>query len=1131
MLHRTCVYARKRHAPPRFVVPCILSSSDCCGARSTDDFSMASAAAARLQHLLHSFVSHNLDHGVKKLVPDSCNDVSPATSLVVALDATETLECLPFYAASLQPLSLNDGILQLTHVPLLTHAPRASKRATFTSLLQFLGSVVEAHLHIFLQDVSAGPPFRDPSVAVSAPVRRRGSSADSLDEEEAESDQEEDSCAATPQGCDGGPRVNFIAWVALEVHRRLAAEAESSLRERRARGGTAAVDAGVRTAAYAQWEQAVRCGCLDALAPHVTGPASPTDAVDDGCAAAEEKCEGGGAGAAALKCSLDAYRDSEDVFTNEPHFFSTLVRTKLLPYVKERVTGQVTCGSVDENGVALAAELRQWARSSTRVSVASSTSFAVTEGDEHSKDDLDPAPVPAFQAGSWKRLVQLLLGRTVLPMLDGGDVYEESGLLRPQTPALVAAYVAAAVVSSLVPGVVSAASRWLDSVLLSVHRGELSSRTTTDQRLCSSFQEQEEEEEEGAAAVQHALDVCVRSLQVVPLPLCDGLDAGQRSDAQVAGGWLLPSPGGGGGGGRGAASPLQAWRHDAHGARVSGWRRAVVLPGLSIAATRICSLAPVQSSYLFSVQNGARHAGTSDATTPAGSCVASPAGALTSLLVRDAQLDASAVPGHRGTATATITVSVLSAASLRTVEWLLLFTELPDDEVKLDRIRASVNASVLTGWVVLVVQASVAKATLTTIESAWGSAERPVLVLSAVGQWGLQQLSLCFDEEANTAFTDPCALRGVRRGDRCNGFDGCGVAALLLLHTEHREQLLFVVGATGLANTESVEHGKAHPVDSPQARADAKASPPAPPLPSMSMFYADSSSGDDEHNTSTSSSNLRHGSDESRDNDNSSSSSSNSSNSNSNSGGSSCFSTPSCSVEASARERAARRLVAWYGNTESDMPFFPVVTRSVLLGATTRGTQRELTYLVVYWWRLLLHRLVLPHELAAAVNARGSRSANVAAMQCLDTCIATMGLSTSQTLPCAHGTQLHRLHLLRVLREALWSYELLAIQHDEDGRSLDEAWATLQQWVRTADKLPAVVAGGEPRNEDSEESGHTFTSANSSAESWLQVQSAYLALGGCIDELCRTVVLAGAAASSEEDAAGEANDLSFLPMI
>ncbi|KPA79480.1 hypothetical protein ABB37_05312 [Leptomonas pyrrhocoris] len=1068
---------------------------------------MASAAAARLQDLLQSFISHNLDHGTKKLVPDSGGE---AASYTVALDAADMLEGLPFYAAHLRPLLRFGSTSVFPTKELMEDASNSTERVAFASVLQFLGGVVERHLCTFAQAVSAGPSFAHLSSRASS-AHTPSSSTSSLDSTE-ETHSRDDvlpghaaaAAAAALSGFDGGPRVNFVAWVALEVYRHLAAEAEASLRERGRVGcGAAASDAAVCTDGYFEWKQIQRERLHAALAS--TAAAASCNGSSSTADVAEDINQKKVAAAPAL-LPLDPFDDPDDLFTSDPHFFSSFIRQRLLPYVKQHVTRE----EVNRERADLAEELRHWVRFP-----ASITSFPAT-CDVHRDAELPKKmevhgernhlnnPTSGPMVNVWKRLVQLLLGSAIAPVLAGNDVYAADGLVQPQTPVQVAAYVAAAVMVSLAPGVVGSMTRWLDQIISSVNGDCAPSSSVKVGRRTH------EGDAECVEAMHHALDVCTRSVQVVPFPLCDGRDADVRADTQLAGGWLLPSfsssyaTAGGGP----ATSPLAVRRQDTHGQGLHRQRRAVLLPGLSIAATRISSVACGLPS---SAQSTTVAGGAPDAAAPAGTCVVSPAHALGQFLVKEAQLDAAALAPCCDAKYAAVTtpVSALHESSLCCVEWLALFTELPDDREQLTEIRASVDVGVPSGWVVLVVRASVAKATQSWVESTWGSADRPVLLLSAVGQWGLQQLSLRFDVEANTPFTDLRALRGVRlRDGAAKGTASCGVAALLLhshqyapslnaqdttpqcgtqraprrrqqiLYTELREQLLFVVGAVACE-----EVVNAVP---PTRNAEVRTSSPRQPLPTTSMFFADSSEYEEEEENTTSSADVHHSHSYT-------------------SSGSSNFSTHSTHTTLSSREGATRKMARWYNS--ADVPPFPFVTRSLLLGAVPRGAQRELIYHFWYWWRLLLHQLVLPADLSSAVDSRGVCGANVAAIRYVDTCALSVGSTRANSSATAgpFGTDARhprRLHALRVLREALWSYELLAEQHDGAGRRLDEAWAALQRWV----------VADEPR----------FQPSSETAESWLQVQSAYVALGNCIDDLCGTVVLA---------ADSHSTDLSFLPVI
>jgi hypothetical protein len=1111
--------------------------------------SAAATAAARLQELLHSFLSHDPEHGVKKFVPDSCRtDASSSPpSYTIVLDAAEMLEHLPFYAASLAPRpSFSNGTA-----------------VTSTSLLQFIGSVVERHLHTFIHDIATGPSFVDLSHTSSLAFKHDATANDtsSAEEEEDGSARSSVEAAAAPpcSGYDGGYRVNFVAWVALEVYRHLATEAAVSLRERQvSAGAAAALDAGVRTATYVQWESALH----ERLASAV--PRSAAVVVEEG--------EGGGvrgehhhssegakvqraAAAAFLPIPLEAYHDVDDVFTNEPHFFSSFIRKHLLPCIRQHVMSART----EADAATPAATLRQWLRSPAATAMRSPAfpacdSDSVHVGAECQQERGEEKVVGRTRASSfpthrWQQLVQLALGSSIKPTLEGQDVYDASGLLRPQTPVQAAAYAAAAVVVSLTPAVVGPATRWLDQTLSSI----CDSRSTGDlvkSKRCR--RANDDEEAECAEAMRRALNTCTRSVQVIPFPLCDGHDADVHAEAQIAGGWLLPS----------SFSPMQVQCQGTYGQGIHTPRGMVVLPGLAVAATRIRSIAAELLCATHACGGGGARP---DAATPGGTCVVSPAGALAQLGIHGAQLDEAAVAAS----TTTPAVSVLDASSLRCVEWMLLFTELPGEREQLEKIRASVNAAVCVGWVLLIVQRSVAKATLSWVESSWGSAQRPVLLLSAVGQWGLQQLSLRFEARVNTAFTDPRALRGVRRSGKDSNWpvgqqqqhgdhshQCCGVATLLvgshkyapsasmtvastqsgrresaalrggqarqqIVYTELREHVLVVVGVVVQKEAEGAVRegavGRAcRSTDKSEATPTLQQRTPATHPSLTSMRFADTSEEDEETPESSSGS--------------ISSSSSNSS-----------FSAHSTgSTTPSLRERAAQKAVRWYC-CGGGLPPLPSVTHSVLVGATTRGSQRELTYHFWCWWRHLLHQLVLPPGMGTAVPAQGSRCANVAAMRWLDAWTGSGGetevkAAAAATRPCSDRTLLpprHR-HLLRVLRQALWSYELLATQHDGEGKGVDEAWTALQRWVEVDGDSPG---GSLAKCEVAHSAIHVreppLAPFCTHTESWLQVQSAFIALGNCMDELCSTVVLVGDRDSVDD--AAEANTgttgLSFLPMI
>ncbi|KAK7200386.1 hypothetical protein NESM_000092700 [Novymonas esmeraldas] len=946
-----------------------------------------------------------------------------------------------------------DAAEALALVPFSVAAGRHGESAA-SSFLLYLGDVVGRHLRAFISDISIGPSFAD--LRTAAARRCRGADDDGT---HLSGRFDED----VHRG-GGGPCVTLVAWTALEVYRLLAQDAESALRSRRSAGGSTCADAGVRTDVYVQWEREVR-----ELAPAAVASMPWCDAADTGAGTSS-----GDQWREALRTvSAAASARLGDVAAAHPNLLYEMMCTEVLPAMLQRLQG---CDDRSGRAAALARVHERLQRAPPR----------------HDAERLQPV------SSLFADAVVLLLGGAAEALVDSGGRVglwtsgDGTTAHAAATPAHTSAIVAAAIGDRTAASLLGPAHRWIESII--------PGRTSAEPPLLLP-------EEVRTEAVTHALDVCMRAVQLVSFPLCDGGDAEaplSLASCGTAGGWLVPS----------TSSPLHVRTMPGFGVRRQ--RRAVVLPGLSIAATRVRSLA---ADCPQRTRAGA--APTPDAAVPAGTCVWSPAHALERRLswTEEQQLSASAVASCCDDTHAPFTpVSAVGESHLRPVALLVLFESLPTDAVALVQLRAALDAEARVGWVVLVVQASVPKAAQLCVEEGWGTETRPVLLLSAVGRWGLQQLALRFAVQPNTAATDVRALRGVRRS--CGGVGRvtprrprrvCGVAALplrgqeyarpsstssdgsavasprdrSLRHTryalgwsEAREHYLFIVG-------ECDDDGDG---DAAVSRSDAPAPPPSsppaspsPPLPAMSMYLR----SDAEETLSSEATDTASG------------------------GSSSSSSSSAFSDSITAAEAREALLPVWCG--DAGVPVIPFVVSSVLVGAATRGAQQELLYSVCYHWRLLLHLLLLPEPLGRPVRMGGERGAVVTAIQTLDALQrqpANTSASPAAAAVTATGAPV-RDRVLSALKDALLSHELLALQHGPAARTAEAAWEAIF-----------------PRPHATPDEAREADGTDSPVESWLAVQSALLALADCVGELSRTVVLGGGTVES-----GEAHRPFFFPMV
>ncbi|XQJ27534.1 hypothetical protein NXY56_003534 [Leishmania guyanensis] len=1065
---------------------------------------MSSAAATHLQRLLDGYVSATLDCHGRKLLPNG-NGAYARNSHTLALDAAEVMCYLPFFStafdasgggiASRRSLHLDPSQLFVAATGPTTQPTVDGARSSdaLSSFILYLGDVVERHLHAFMSAVSVGPPFTTLRFAVEL---RHGSASDGRSNNESSTHDRSASERGYRGG--GGPYVNFVAWVALEVYRLLARGAESRQRERRAAGGATSVDAGVRTDAYVRWEREIGERVSAAMAT-----AQKFEATRTGCS--DVRWDNA---LRAVSSASDARLD--DVFATYPHFFYLFMCTELLPDLQLRLH---RCDEANCNAPPLV-RLRQALRST-----------AVAEPTD---DQSLTHPTPFLHTVFWEDAVSLLYCRSTgsAPVMGPETTMRsDSGFTRiATTPGQTSVFVVAAVASTLAVPLLRPACRWIDRF------AHLSSTAEAHSQRPVVV----EEEQNRAQAVMHILDVCMRSMQVVPFPMYDSCDADMPlslGSCEMAGSWLIPS----------TSSPLHVRSMPLFGLRRQ--RRAVVLPGLSIAATRIRSLAAAYSGKVSTVDTA-----TPDMLVPAGTCVWSPAGALAQVSWTEAQLSMSAVAPCCDDANAPFTsISAVPASNLHPVELFLLFEDVPSDAAALGRLRAALDAEVCEGWVVLVVQASVPKATQQCVESTWGTDARPVLLLSGLGWWGLQQLALRFNVQPNTSATDAHCLRGVRRrlrhdsgADQPQERRGCGVAALPLhgqqyapssslsaddgvqnqlpekgysRHTryatafvEGREHYLFVVGectdgvepSTSSTPTGMKSEHTAGAVADPTGTVLSHAPPTSLPLPpsrsplsppTMSMHFCDDSE-------ESSSSSLPHRS----------------------SSSGSTFSDATAAAAMTADGAGGEVMRAWDG--DAAVPPIPFVVVSVLVGAATRGTQQELVYDIGYNWRLLLHQLVLPEPLCCQVPTSGERGATAMAIRKLNSVLQSpLPSRFASASPAWVPTSVYtpeQLRALGALRDALFSYELLSLQRGPEGRTLDESWQELERYTE-ANTSPYEGCSEPP------------------TESWLAIQSAYLAVANCVDELCHTVVLGGGdgdtSANNSEPRGSARRDLYFFPVI
>lgn len=1015
----------------------------------------------------------------------------------MALDAADVMSCLPFFASVLGAahssatsrrvvrLAPSQAFMATTGPVTRPTVEEARASDALSSFILYLGDVVERHLDAFMLAVSVGPPFSTLHFAVEL---RHGNASDGRSNKESSSHD----CSVSERGHrgGGGPYVNFVAWVALEVYRLLARGAESRQRERRAAGGATSADAGARTDAYIRWEREIGERVSAAVAAVQQLGTKRTNCSD---VSWQDMLR-------TISSAPDAHLD--DVFATHPHFFYLFMCTELLPDLQWRLR---RCGEPP------LVRLREALRSTAAVA--------------HTDDQHPTYQTVSLSTAFWADTVLLLCGEsTAAASRIGAEtaMCNESGSTpTATTPAQTSVFVAAAVASSLAAPLLRPACHWIDRIA-----------SFTSAAPHSQGYPVVTEEQSRAQAVMHILDVCMRSLQLVPLPMYDGCDADMPlslGSCEMAGSWLIPS----------TSSPLHVRPMPLFG--LQRQRRAVVLPGLSIAATRIRSLAAAYSGKASIVDAAAP-----DVSAPAGTCVWSPAGSLAQVLWAETQLSSSAVsPCCDDTNAPFTSVSAVPNSRLYPVELLLLFEDMPSDAEALARLRAALDVEAREGWVVLAVQASVPKAAQQCIESTWGTDVRPVLLLSAVGRWGLQQLALRFNVQPNTSATDLRCLRGVRRGlcsdsgaDQPQERRGCGVAALPLrgqqyapssslsandgaqhqqrgkgysrharyaaAFVEEREHYLFVVGERTDAlepsicnasaameserTTGSVADCAAAVSQARSAALQLQSSPPTLFPPTISMHFRD---------------------------DSGESSSSESSDSRSFSSGST-FSDTTTAAAMAAGGSDERVMRAWYGDPA--VPPIPFVVASVLVGAATRGAQQELVYDIGYHWRLLLHQLVLPEPLCGRVPTSGKRGATAMAIRKLDSLLQSplpneCASASLAGVPTAYTPE--QLRVLGALRDALLSYELLSLQHGPEGRTLDESWQVLQGYT-------------EPPTSPCE--GCT----KAPAESWLAVQSAYLAVADCLDELCLTVVLGGGNDASANNGASQdsaTRGLYFFPVI
>lgn len=1013
---------------------------------------MSSAAAAQLQRHIDGYVStSSLDGHARRLLPNG-NGRHSSVSHTVALDAAEVMHLISFSvphtrekggddaaaphpcagaAVSVSPLQGNEG---------------AWRRS---SVLLYLADVVGRHLSAYVAAVHVDPACTNLGEAVDGGVAAAAV----------------DNGVGSAPPCDGygggagGAAVNFVAWVALDVYRLLARDAELRLRERRAVGGAAPSDAGVRTDAYLRWEREAGERLLAA-------------AVMD---------QEPGEGASVEPCPAGA--EPDDVFATHPSFFAQLVHTTVLPGVQRALHSRAAAGTM-AGPLVLQRGRRALRRTGAQQPTCSPSSAAL-----------------------WLETASALCGLTsssgsdsVLPTCGGGVV--------AASPAQTSVYVVAAVAASLAEPLLSAVCDWVDR--LTPHADPSVPVRHLDTAT----------EGRAAEVVQHALNLCSRAVQLVPFPMGDGADADMPlslTGAGTAGGWLMPS----------TSSPLHVRPLPDFGLRRQ--RRAVVLPGLSIAATRIRSLA-----------GGGRRDETADARTPAGTCVWSPPTALAAVSLVEADVADAAVHSSCDDAHALFTpVSAVAAARLHCVELLLLFETFPVEAATLAALRAALDALVRVGWVVVVVQAAVAKATQGHIEAEWGTASRPLLLLSAVGRWGLQQLALRFEVQPNTSATPADSLRVVRqcgagsgasvagaqppRERRRPGGD-CGLAAFPLRGQLYAPPSSLVSadaaeGTRGLrhpryatAFTEVREHYAfvlgAYPV---VEEADAPRDTP----PASALSRSGSPTARSCHSSAGASRELgvpaqRPGAMSMRFQDNTTESSSSEASS-----VPSSHSSFSCLTDLPSSDGdEAAWMAAWYAD-DAGVPPFPFVYTSVLVGAATRAGMEELLYAVQHHWRLLLHGLVLPEALSQPMALSGAGGAVATAIRALDRVLCEQhtcdGASPGSRDPGEPRSSPSAVRAACALRDALWSYELLAVQHGPEAPSLDEAWRALQRYVDCRSAPEAATR---------EEGDGTASAA--AVESWLSVQCAYGALAKCLDELGRTVLLGSDAA---------ATGLVFLPAL
>lgn len=248
--------------------------------------------------------------------------------------------------------------------------------------------------------------------------------------------------------------------------------------------------------------------------------------------------------------------------------------------------------------------------------------------------------------------------------------------------------------------------------------------------------------------------------------------------------------------------------------------------------------------------------------------------------------------------------------------------------------------------------------------------------------------------------------------------------------------------------------------------------------------------------------------------------------------------------EVADRARSVRKRMKPVRKPSSRLiPLLPVVTCAVLLGGTTAALQRESRHALVLIQRYLLHRWLLPAPVDGVVASEDSSAAlDLAVLHALDGWAAEEETASSRiqrnsstttapattTTPgtpssgnatdvglrtCINGskesdhcngggysvTSLFRRRVCGALREAVWTYCLLGVQH-RDGLRVERAWELLQEQLQQCRTVrPSMV------------SDHSGSAAPVAAvarwETFLDVHNAYWTIAHCLDDLCHTALL------------------------